>query len=379
MFLINSLKPAGAETFVLNHLRHLDFNDYEPIVCQMKEGGELLQSFEDMGVEVISLGERRRPDFRALSRLLNILRQRQIDILQTHILYAGITGRILGRIAGVPVIVSTEQDVRLGAQAGHPVKRWLNDLTLPLANANVYITQAVANSFKKSVGRSIFEKGLVERRIPNGTNLETNGCISTDKRLEARIKLQLEQEHFVIGTVGRLETQKGHQYLIRAFGEVSCLLPNARLVIVGWGTLEHQLETQAEQLGVRERVLMLGQRTDVLKLLPGFDVFAFPSIFEAQGVAILEAMTEGVPVIASNVGGIPEMVLHERTGLLVGPRNVAALRDAILRIQSEPEFAERLSRSARLHVANEYSIQCSVKQYDLLYKELASAAPTQLS
>jgi glycosyltransferase involved in cell wall biosynthesis len=332
-----------------------------------------------MGVEVISLGERRRPDFRALSRLLNILRQRQIDILQTHILYAGITGRILGRIAGVPVIVSTEQDVRLGAQAGHPVKRWLNDLTLPLANANVYITQAVANSFKKSVGRSIFEKGLVERRIPNGTNLETNGCISTDKRLEARIKLQLEQEHFVIGTVGRLETQKGHQYLIRAFGEVSCLLPNARLVIVGWGTLEHQLETQAEQLGVRERVLMLGQRTDVLKLLPGFDVFAFPSIFEAQGVAILEAMTEGVPVIASNVGGIPEMVLHERTGLLVGPRNVAALRDAILRIQSEPEFAERLSRSARLHVANEYSIQCSVKQYDLLYKELASAAPTQLS
>lgn len=379
MFLINSLKPAGAETFLLNHLRYLDLTNYEPIVCQMREGGELLRSFEEIGVEVISLGERRRPDFRALSRLLEILRQRQVDILQTHILYAGITGRILGRIAGVPVIVSTEQDVRLGAQAAHPIKRWLNDLTMPLANANVYITQAVANSFKKSVARSIFEKGLVERLIPNGTNLGTNGFTSTDKRLKARIKLQLEEEYFVIGAVGRLETQKGHQYLIRAFAEISPLLPNARLVIIGSGTLQHQLEIMAEQLGIRERLLTLGQRTDVLKLLPGFDVFVFPSIFEGQGVAILEAMSVGVPVIASQVGGIPEMVLHEKTGLLVEPKNVAALRDAILRIRSEPELAERLSGSARRHVADEYSIEDSVKQYDLLYRQLVSAAATQLS
>lgn len=379
MFLINSLTPAGAETFVLNHLRHLDLAKYEPLVCQMREGGELLESFQDLGVEVISLRERRRPDFRALRSLFHILRQRQIDILQTHILYAGIAGRVVGKIAGVPVIVSTEQDVRVGAQAGHPVKRLLNDLTLPLANANVYITQAVANSFTGSLGHRISRNRRVERLIPNGISLGSKGMNSADSRREARANLNLTEEHLVIGNVGRLENQKGHQFLIRAFARVAKALPNARLAIVGGGTLERQLRKLADEMGVSDKVLMLGKRTDVSRFLPGFDVFVFPSIFEGQGVAILEAMTAGVPVIASNVGGIPEMVLHEETGLLVSPGDIEGLTDAILRIRTDREFALRLSTAARKHVAGQYTIQGSVKKYDLLYKELFSVAAKQLS
>lgn len=372
MFLINSLQPAGAETFLVNHVRHLDRSHYEPIVCYMKPGGELLKSLQSLGVEVICLNERRRPDVTTLIRLYRLLRARRIDILQTHVLYAGIVGRLVGWLARVPVIISTEQDVRMGVQASRPFIRFLNDVTLPFAGANVYITQAVANSFNRGSLLKILRPHRLEQVIPNGIETNRDEIQSALIRVAARSKLGLEAEHFVIGNVGRLDHQKGQTYLIEAFAEALSALPRARLVIVGWGNLEAELKAQASRLGVSDKVLILGKRTDVLEILPSFDVFAFPSVFEGQGIAILEAMAEGVPVVASRVGGIPELITNEKTGLLVEPKNVRELKEAILRIANDPTLAGKLVSAARDTIKRRYSIERSVEEYDRLYKHLVS-------
>lgn len=379
MFLTNSLQPAGAETFILNHIRYLDHSRYEPIVCQMKQGGELLKSFEALGVEVVSLNEKRRLDSRALRQLYRLLRDRRIDILQTHVLYAGIVGRVVGWLARVPVIVSTEQDLRTGAQANRPFNRLLNDFTLPFADASVYITQAVANSFNQGLARQVVRNHRLERTIPNGVEIDLGDKQQTVDRVAARSKFGLTPEHFVIGNVGRLDHQKGQSYLIEAFAQVLSTLPHARLIIVGWGALEAELKAQASRLGVSREVQMLGKRTDVLQILPCFDVFAFPSIFEGQGIALLEAMLEGVPVVASRVGGIPEIITDGQTGLLVEPKSVRELNEAILRVAGDSALAGRLVKAARVFVEKQYSIESSAREYDLVYKELLSACAIQLS
>lgn len=170
----------------------------------------------------------------------------------------------------------------------------------------------------------------------------------------------------VVGNVARLSEQKGHRYLLEAVPLVLERHPSARFALVGDGELRGELEALAESLGVAGHVEFLGRRDDVPELLATFDVFALPSLFEGLCLAVIEAQAAGVPVVATPVGGIRETVVDGETGLLVPPRDAAALAAAIVRLLDGPEEAARLAASARTRVGR-FSVERMVEATLSLY------------
>jgi len=169
--------------------------------------------------------------------------------------------------------------------------------------------------------------------------------------------------------VGRLSEEKGHRHLIQAMPAVLRTLPNARLVLVGYGALEGELRGRASSLGLDGAVTFAGER-DSAEMLPSFDLFVQPSLYESQGLALLEAMAAGVPSIATDVGGVADVVRHGETGLLVGPADPDALAGAIVRLAESPDLARELSQRAARHVRDHFSSGTMLDAYARLYREL---------
>lgn len=180
-------------------------------------------------------------------------------------------------------------------------------------------------------------------------------------------KPALRQEASLVGHVARLAEQKGQRYLLEAAALVVARRPDTRFVLVGDGELRDELEAQARSLGLGDHVQFTGARADVPELLASFDVFAFPSLFEGFCVAVIEAQAAGVPVVATPVGGIRETVVHGETGLLVPPRDPAALAEAIVRLLDSPDEARRLAGEARRQVRERFSETRMVEETLTLY------------
>jgi glycosyltransferase involved in cell wall biosynthesis len=167
--------------------------------------------------------------------------------------------------------------------------------------------------------------------------------------------------------VANLRGEKGHDVLLDAAALVGRTLPGVRFQLVGDGPMQATLAARAEALGIRHVVDFLGHREDVPHLLQQSDLFVLPSRTEAFPNGLLEAMAAGLPVIASDVGGIPELVEHDRNGVLVPVGDAAALADAILRLARDPERAATLGAMARQTIEGRYSFQRMVAAFESLY------------
>jgi glycosyltransferase involved in cell wall biosynthesis len=174
----------------------------------------------------------------------------------------------------------------------------------------------------------------------------------------------------VIGTVARLSPEKDQFTLLQAFARVRQALPEARLVIVGDGPLRPDLTAQSQELGVAEHTLFLGERSDVAALFGAMDVFCLPSRTEGTSLTLLEAMASGLPVVATAVGGTPEVVEADRSGFLVPPAEPQALADALVRVLKHPDLADRMGAAGRGIVAARYSLRAMVEQYSELYERM---------
>ena len=176
----------------------------------------------------------------------------------------------------------------------------------------------------------------------------------------------------VVGSVGRLSPEKGLKYLLRAMAKITRQEPRARLLLAGDGPERRSLERLATRLGLVDRVEFTGEvaHDQVPQTLARMNVFAMPSTWEGFGVAALEAAAMGLPVVASNVHGIPDVVEDGVTGILVPPKDVAALSQAILRLLRDPEERRRMGRAGREMVATRYSWADNVRQMEALYNSL---------
>lgn len=374
LYLTNRLAPAGAETFLLNRIGVLDRTRFEPYVGALRAGGDLAPSFERAGIPTLTFGDGVRLDAGVFGRLYSFLKRERITIVEAHVWYACIVGRVVARAAGVPIVITNEQDMRTGEDAHRRDVVYTGDVTTRLSSACVHITHALQSSFVEGTPR-ILQGNVIRRIIPNGIDAErVASIVAATSRKDKRAALGIPEDAFVVGNVARLHPAKGLPYLLTAFAEVLRAVPNAHLVLVGWGVMEAELRAQASALGVTERVHFAGKRLDVFELLATFDVFAFSSVHEGQGIAILEAMAAGLPVVATAVDGIPDMVKHERTGLAVPARDAAALAAGVLRLRADPELAQRLVVAARKLVADQFSIRAAGEAYDALYEELLARA-----
>jgi glycosyltransferase involved in cell wall biosynthesis len=173
----------------------------------------------------------------------------------------------------------------------------------------------------------------------------------------------------VVGAVGRFSEEKGHRYLLEALARVRRSLPGARLVLVGYGALEGELRSRAAGLGLDGAVTFTGER-DSAEVLSSFDLFVQPSLYESQGLALLEAMAAGIPAVATSVGGVADVVRDGETGLLVPPADPDALAGAILRLAGAPDLGLRLAQGAARRVREHFSLGTMIDGYARLYREL---------
>lgn len=359
IYLITELNIGGAQTVLLRFLTHLDRNRFTPcVICLYNGDAPIAQAIRSLNIEVIDLRVHHKADLTSLLRLYNLLVQKQPTILHTHLFHVNLPGRILGRLAGVPIIINSEHNMAMEPEWRYRVNAW----TSSLVDRVTTISEAIHQFSLQHIGLPA-KKVVV---IYDGVELNHSSRFT---RQQARQSLGLPLEGLVLGAVSRFDPVKGLAFLIQAFAQLKNQA-NLQLVLVGDGPERPTLESLAQDLGIIDRVYWPGFRTDILDLLPAFDIFIQPSIFEGLSMSILEAMAACLPVVATNVGGIPEIVSDGITGCLVPPRDPAALAQAIQTLINQPELRDRMGQAGLERVRQEFSVQQMVKRTEALYEEL---------
>ena len=355
---------GGAQEHLFSLLTRLDTTYYEASVVALS-GGSAVRKLERHGFDVTVLDE---PDdataVRALTAHLARLRP---DVIHTHMYRADIIGTqaaLALRDSGhrAPYVVSTVHSSRIRS---HEDRELLRQLTPAM-------DQLIAVS--KSIERKIADEhrtGAPVRLIYNGVDLQRYD--HQEPCAPFGDQYGIEPGSKIVGVVARLEPEKGHQTLIEAWPGVLREVPDAYLLIVGEGSRRDVLEQSASAHKVGHRVVFAGRRDDIPAVTAALDVAVLPSWREAQGLSILEAMALSRPVVASDVGGIPEMVEDGVTGLLVEHDNPVALAAAIVRLLKDPAYAATIAKAGHDLVHERFCVELMVKAIEQIYDEGARA------
>ncbi len=355
---------GGGQLVALRLARAARARGDEAVVVSPSPGRFLgLAKREGLPVRVLPLG--RSFDLRAVRRLKRLLERERADLLHTHVMLPGnVIARLAGRAAKIPVVSHMHNDNTFrDNRAVRAAQRLLDNATARLCARIV----AVSDDTRRSLERQGYPPGSIVV-VRNG--VEPPGPRSGRLRAE----LGLPAEVPVIGTVGRLSAAKGHEDLLAALASLSH--SDAVAVLVGTdhehgGAFRRHLEELAASLGVRDRVVFAGYRPDAAELIGDLDVFVLPSWIEGLPLTVLEAMAHGVPVVATRVGGVPEIVADGETGLLVPSRDVQALAGALGALLDDPGRARRLGEAGRERALRELSAEAMAAKVLALYDEIA--------
>ncbi len=297
--------------------------------------------------------------------LWRILRQERPRMVHTHTSKAGAVGRVAAWLARIPIVIHTPHGHLFYGYYG-PAISWVIRLFERLL---ALITDRIVTLTDRGAQEHVQYRIAAPDKfvtIPSGITLSVFRSVRIDPAVK-RKELGLPEEGPTVGTVGRLVPIKGHEWLLKAAPRVLAEFPHATFVFLGEGPLLGQLQQLAAELGITSHVMFLGARQDVPECLAIFDLFAFPSINEGMGRALIEAMAVGLPVVASRVGGIPDVVADGETGLLVPARDEAALADALLKLLRDPARRQACGQAARRSLDERFDVKAMVRAIDRLY------------
>jgi glycosyltransferase involved in cell wall biosynthesis len=357
------LAYGGAETQLKNLALRLKQRGWSLSVVSMLPPSAYVEELEAAGICVYNLRMRRKvPDPRAVLRLAAIMRRERPLLIHSHTIHANLLARMTRLFVKVPVLICTAHSITEG---GRP-----RELAYRLTDSLADITTQVSEAGKQRY----IQVGAVPPHkivcIPNGidtSRFQPNPTV----RQAVREQLGCAPDAFVWLTVGRLEPVKNHLGLLSAFREVAAVHPHARLLIAGQGSLQAATEQRIAELGLAERVHLLGVRRDIPELLNAADAFVLPSLWEGMPLTLLEAGAVGLPIVATDVGGNSEIVLESKTGYLVPVRDTAALAEAMLRVMRLSD-ADRftMGQAGRAHVVQNFDLERVVDRWEALYREL---------
>ena len=348
---------GGAQESYTGLLLRLDRAKYEVRALSLSSGSAV-QRLRRLGLQVDVLDE---PDDEAAVRELAAwLRREEIDLVHAHMYRAEVVGTRAALAAGTPVIMATVHSSRVRSAEDVAALAALTPAMDRLIVPSESIRAKVAAESRGGAAFAI---------IPNGVDLSRFALPAPPCTL--RDDYGIPCEDALIGAVARLEPEKGHTHLIAAMPAVLAAAPRTWLAIVGEGSQGEALRAQARALpkAVRDRILFTGRRDDISAITAELDIAVLPSLREAQGISILEAMARRKPVVATAVGGIPEVVADGVSGMLVPPEDPAALADALIRLARSPSLRQRLGDAGHQIVAERFSIDAQVRRTEALYDE----------
>ncbi len=351
---------GGAQEHLYSLLTRLDHARYDVSVVSLS-AGSAVRKLERAGVPVIVIDEP--DDAIAVASLAAHLAEVRPDVVHNHMFRAETVGtRAAVGLAGIglprPFIVSTVHSSRVRSPEDRDELRRLT----PLMDRLIAVSRAIV--------RKIDDEGRVGAPISliyNGVDLQRyqhqEPCCTLPEEYGFEPGSQL------VGVVARLEPEKGHPTLLDAWPAVVRAVPGAYLLVVGEGSRREALEQQARDLRIAHRVVFTGRRDDIPAVTAALDVAVLPSYREAQGLTVLEAMALSRPVVASNVGGIPEMIEDGETGLLVPPHDPAALAAAIIRLLTDHPYADTIARAGHDLVHRRFCVERMVADVEAIYDE----------
>ena len=306
-------------------------------------------------------------DLRALWSLVRLILQEKPDIVHTHTSKAGLLGRLSAKITHAGHIVHTPHGHVFYGHFGRLPSRlfiWLEKVCALFTRRVIALTTGELNDY---LALAVCRPEKL-RKIHSGVDIAKFRAASVNV-IEKKRKLGLIQNAAVVGFIGCLLPIKGPMHLLNAMQFVWQHVPDVQLVFIGKGDLALDLRTAALNAGAGGQVKFLGWRDDVDEILPVFDVLALPSLNEGMGRVLVEAMAAGKPIVASNVGGIPDLVRHGHNGLLVPPGDEKALADAIKWLLNDPEKSNQMGRRGR-RICSQFSLEAMLAKLDRLYQEL---------
>jgi glycosyltransferase involved in cell wall biosynthesis len=359
LHLITELEPAGAENLLLNIARRLDRSKFKMLIGYIYGAGTLANQFRRVGVRVIDLSYQGKLNPFLLLRLILLMRKEKIEIIHTHLVHASIVGRIAARLAGVKAIVTTRH------YAYHPKERnFMFRLEKKLARLSK-MTVAISRSVKDYLVRvENYERGKVTI-IYNAVDPQFFH-MSTEESGHA------SNDNYRIGSVGHLYSQKGHDVSIKSMVEIIKEFSKTKLLIIGDGPLRNRLNRLIQELKLSNNVILLGSKSpkEVKEILKEINVFILASNWEGFGIAAIEAMASGKPVVATNVEGLREVVKDGRTGFLVPPGQPKALAKKIILLLKNPSLCSQMGNEGRKRVETLFSLDGMINKLESLYLEL---------
>ena len=361
---IDSLQTGGAQKLVTAFVSSAGDYGIKPVVINLRKGGSpaIINSIQSSGVEVITVPSRSLFGLKRFRWLVNFFRDSKIDIVHTHLLYANVLGSIASRLAKVPVVCTLHSTQFQKMGRPHKLLTPLEDICLRyFANRILAVGEKVAAAHRRHYpGRSVdvITTGIPKPKFP-----------SAQERERLRREITSDGSNAVVITVGRFTGAKGYEDMIAAFNLLRKRAPNPKLMMVGSGPNAETIKNQIKDLDLHHSVILTGEREDVPRLLASSDVFASSSHREGLPLAVLEAMMAGLPVVATSVGDIPNVVTKE-TGVVVPPHRPELLAEALEDLLKNPQKRKAMGQAAYRRAMDEFSVDAWMKKHLALYHQM---------
>lgn len=330
--------------------------------------GELMQQLQSAGIDTISFDLMKRGihtvnEFRVLTRLIREVKAFKPDVVHGNSSKAGLLAAIAGRVSGVHHILYTCHGWAFN-ETGNVFKKilyWIFHYLTVLVNDT---TICVSEAIKRDAYSMPFMRSKL---ITIHLGVQPTELLPKEAARAELVPIVPANATW-IGTVGRLDPVKLHDVLIRAFKVVHDSFPAAILVIVGEGSKRSELEGLIKNLSLTDAVFLCGHKENALRYMQAFDIFAFPSYSESFGFAVAEAGLAALPVVASNVGGIPEIITDGEQGLLVKRANVEALSGALIKLISEPALRTQFGNKLKEKILRDFTKERMIEKTFALYR-----------
>lgn len=365
------LNPGGGERLAIENARLIDRDRFERTLCitrfdpshrTSEPAKSLIRGLEADGVRVLGVERSAKLALNAWVPFVRLLRREGIDVIHGHMYGSNVWAVLLGRLCRVPVVIAHEH---MWSYDGGRI-RAVADRRLIARGSDAFI--AVSETGKKLMTSA---EGLDPADIvviPNGV-----AALDLPSRSAGRERFGLAPDDLVVGSVGHLREEKAFETLVEATAILRGETPNVKVIVAGEGPERERLEGAIASHGLRGSFVLAGAREDVPHFLAALDVAVCCSDFEGGPLSVMEYMRSGLPVVATRVGGLPELLGENEAGLFVPPRDPGALADALGRLLSDPMLAKRLGESGRKRQRDEHDIGLWARRVEELYAELAGS------
>lgn len=364
LYLTTSPQLGGAEKMLLELATRIDKEKFEIVVCTIKgeRDGDLLKLLRKRGIETYSLNADRKWQVHKLLKIRRIIKTFQPDIIQSYLFFDNIVAGIFGKLTRVPLVVFGQRNVETHRSF---VRNLLDKFTLPLADFVISNTEAGKEIVVKR------EKFPADRVYVIANGIDMPEAKREKPRLHELVgRNKLPGQPFVAGFIGFMIEQKGIPYLLEAAEEIARSHPEVVFILIGSGPLKGRMKQLSDEINLGGKVIFAGHRGRGSRYMSLFDVFVLPSLWEGMPNVVMEAMAHSVPVVATKVGGVPELVEHGKTGYIVEPGDASALAKAVEKVVlMNPTEREAMGERGFERMKSEFTFDKMVKSYERLYTQ----------